>query len=134
MSVRSDIKANLVTAYKTISKVREVSTKFRLIEQVNKSSMPYIQVMPTVDNRERADSSKNTDCRWEIAIWCYVQDEDDIETWVENIRDKTNDDRTRGNNARDCYIEKFVTDNVLVGSITRGLIIAMIIVEYRVKD
>jgi len=134
MSKRSDIKAYLVGVYETISKVREVSTKFRLIGEVDKSRMPYIQVLSLTEKRTRADSCKGTDCEWRLSVWCYVQDEDDIETWVENIRDKTNDDRTCGGYARDCYIEETTNDNVPIGSVTRGLIISIVVVEYRVKD
>lgn len=134
MSKRTDIKANLITRLEAISKVREVSTKYKTLEQVNKSRMPYIQILSVVEKRERADSSRNTKCKWTLSIWCYVRNEDDIETWVANIKDMINDDRTCGTYARDCYVEEIVTDNVLLGSTVRGLIVAMVVVEFREKD
>jgi len=134
MSQRSDIKANLITAYKAITGVREVSTRFKTIEQVDKSKMPYIQAMSIVENRERADSNKNTNCSWEIGVWCYVQDEDDIEGWIEYIRVATVADRTRGGYARDTWMKTIHTDNVILGQTTRGLILITVVVEHRVAD
>lgn len=134
MSKRSDIKDYLVSKYEAIDKVRTVSTKYKTLDQVDKSRMPYMQLLSVIESRKRLDSNKNTGCTWKLSLWCYVQDEGDIETWVENIRDATNDDRTCGGYARDCYIEEFYTDNALVGSTVRGVIIAMIVVEYKVKD
>jgi len=134
VSQRSDIKANLVAAYEAITGVREVSTKFKLIEQVDSGRMPYIQVMPVVEERTRADSNKNSDCSWETAVWCYVQNEDGMETWVEYIRAASVADRTRGGYARDTWVKRIFTDNVLAGATTRGLIIITVVVEHRVRD
>ena len=132
MSVRSDIKANLITTLEAISKLRTVSDKFKEITEVTTSQWPYCMVLPADDEREKKDSSQRTDCIWDIDLMIYC-DVDDIETWVETIGEAVMADRSRGSYARDCFVSMIITRQVGTKQ-QYGLIVMTLEIKYRVRE
>jgi hypothetical protein len=111
MSTRENIKAKFVEYLEAIPGMREVSLKFKTIDQVDTSSMPYSQAISSRHERERVLSGKSADSTWLIDIWLYVADEADLEPWIEKIRAKFAVDRGLGGLLQDIFLLRIETDD-----------------------
>ena len=133
MSVRTDIRDNLIDALKGVSGVRQVTDKFTEITNVSDSKMPYVMVVPALEERERVGASKWTECIWDIDVWCYVKPTVDIEPYVDSLRVAILADLSRGGYALDTFVSTILTSQVGVSN-EYGLMILTVEVKYRVRE
>jgi hypothetical protein len=115
-SKRKIIKADLVAALATIPEIGEVTGEWRRVTEVDASSMPFIMVISSEEKRELVNSQRDTGCEWMLDVWCYLRPTDDLEDWIELVRAKICEDRSRGTtdsspNALDTFVESILTDD-----------------------
>lgn len=116
-------------------KVRTVSSKFRNIEDVNKSEMPYIQAIPSTRRRENVPSAKRSNVFFLIENWIYTWSNDDIEDYIEKVRILVYADRALGLSAQvvmNTEVTKIERDDI--GFTTHGLAIVSIEIKFREQD
>lgn len=106
MSLRTDIRDNLIAALKTIEKVRNVEKKFYDFDELNSGQMPFLCAIGGPETRERVRTSEREwDCTWDFDIIGYLSNRDDVETFIQLTTTKVEIDRSRGSNTNDCYVK-----------------------------
>lgn len=136
MSQRTAIKAALITNLEGVDRVRRVEGgRWRDIHEVDTSQMPYIQDVSSEETREKVNSQKDTECEWEHNVWCYVEDYDQVEKYVEELRDHIMSNRGLGGlqYVLDTFIRRILVDDGQYAN-PHGIIMMQVVVTYRVDD
>ena len=133
MSIRADLKANLLAALATIPGVREVTGEPIRLEALEDSRLPFVMLLSSDERRARVESQKMTECTWELDAWVYLPEGEDLEAWVDLVRAKIMADRSRGARALDTFISTISTDDVGIASPNR-FFVAIVEITYRVKE
>ena len=133
-TIREDILSGISTALEAMTGVGAVVVnEFETVDNVRKSNMPHVMVIPAVEERERVGASRWTECTWEIDVWCYLSTAAQIEEWVEKLRSALMSNLTWGGKANDTMLTTIMT--APIGAMSElGLAILTIEVTHRVRE
>lgn len=133
MTIRENIRADVLYTLRGIEKMRRVSDKFIPFQQVLGSDMPYSQAIPSNETRKIMDSNRGFDCVWDLLVWIYVEDVADLETWIGKVHTALYADRTRGGYARQSWIAEIESDDRGL-AIPGGVAVLTLRVEFRERE